>query len=104
MRAFCDLEGTGNGGITGITSRLDYLHFLGVDCIWLLPIYPSPLKVTLVKYSNEQVFNNINVKDDGYDVADYCDVHPDYGTIEDFRTLVAAVHERNMKVCLIIHC
>jgi trehalose synthase len=80
VRAFCDLEGTGNGGITGITSRLDYLHYLGVDCIWLLPIYPSPLK------------------DDGYDVADYCDIHPDYGNIEDFKTLVAAVHERNMKI------
>lgn len=70
VRAFCDLEGTGNGGITGITSRLDYLHYLGVDCIWLLPIYPSPLK------------------DDGYDVADYCDIHPDYGSIEDFRVSI----------------
>lgn len=80
VRAFCDLEGTGNGGLTGITSRLDYLHYLGVDCVWLLPIYPSPLK------------------DDGYDVADYCDIHPDYGNIEDFRTLVNAVHERNMKI------
>jgi len=80
VRAFCDLDGTGHGGITGITSRLDYLHYLGVDCIWLLPIYPSPLK------------------DDGYDVADYCDIHPDYGTIENFRTLVKATHERNMKI------
>eukprot|EP01132_Coremiostelium_polycephalum_P006232 gene6232-7762_t len=80
VRAFCDTEGTGNGGISGITSRLDYLHNLGVDCIWLLPIYPSPLK------------------DDGYDVSDYCDIHPDYGTLNDFKVLVKAVHERNMKI------
>ncbi|GAM28561.1 hypothetical protein SAMD00019534_117370 [Acytostelium subglobosum LB1] len=80
VRAFSDVEGTGNGGISGITSKLDYLHSLGVDCIWLLPIYPSPLK------------------DDGYDVADYCDIHPDYGTLNDFKILVNAVHERNMKI------
>ncbi|EGG20806.1 proteasome activator complex subunit 4 [Cavenderia fasciculata] len=80
VRAFCDVEGTGNGGISGITAKLDYLHSLGVDCIWLLPIYPSPLK------------------DDGYDVADYCDIHPDYGTLNDFKVLVKAVHERNMKI------
>lgn len=80
VRAFCDLDGTGHGGISGITSKLDYLHYLGVDCIWLLPIYPSPLK------------------DDGYDVSDYCNVHPDYGTLDDFKTLVNAVHERNMKI------
>lgn len=49
MRAFCDLEGTGHGGLTGITSKLDYLHALGVDCIWLLPIYPSPLKVVSMR-------------------------------------------------------
>ncbi|EFA80195.1 Alpha amylase family protein [Heterostelium album PN500] len=80
VRAFCDVEGTGNGGISGITAKLDYLHSLGVDCIWLLPIYPSPLK------------------DDGYDVSDYCDIHPDYGTLNDFKILVKAVHERNMKI------
>eukprot|EP01133_Synstelium_polycarpum_P015865 gene15865-18851_t len=80
VRAFCDVEGTGSGGISGITAKLDYLHALGVDCIWLLPIYPSPLK------------------DDGYDVSDYCDIHPDYGTLNDFKILVKAVHERNMKI------
>ncbi|KAN0029375.1 hypothetical protein ACTFIV_011266 [Dictyostelium citrinum] len=80
VRAFCDIEGTGNGGISGITNKLDYLHTLGVDCIWLLPIYPSPLK------------------DDGYDISDYCDIHPDYGTLNDFKILVKAVHERNMKI------
>ncbi|KYQ93335.1 Alpha amylase family protein [Tieghemostelium lacteum] len=80
VRAFCDIEGTGNGGLSGITNKLDYLHSLGVDCIWLLPIYPSPLK------------------DDGYDVSDYCDIHPDYGNLNDFKILVKAVHERNMKI------
>jgi len=80
VRAFYDIDGTGNGGLAGITNKLDYLHSLGVDCIWLLPIYPSPLK------------------DDGYDVADYCDIHPDYGNINDFKILVKAVHERNMKI------
>lgn len=80
VRAFCDSNGDGFGDLRGLTSQLDYLNNLGVDCIWLLPIYPSPLK------------------DDGYDVADYVDVHPDYGTLDDFRTLVNAVHERNMRI------
>lgn len=70
----------GHGDIAGLTSKLDYLHYLGVDCLWLLPICPSPLK------------------DDGYDVADYCNIHPDYGTLQDFKTLVAAVHERSMRI------
>lgn len=80
VRAFCDSNGDGMGDLRGLTSQLDYLSNLGVDCIWLLPIYPSPLK------------------DDGYDVANYVDIHPDYGTLEDFRTLVNAVHERNMRI------
>lgn len=80
VRAFCDSNADGFGDLPGVTSRLDYLSSLGVNCVWLLPIYPSPLK------------------DDGYDVADYCDVHPDYGNIEDFKTLVKAVHERNMRI------
>lgn len=80
VRAFCDSNGDGHGDLKGLTSRLDYLANLGVNCIWLLPIYPSPLK------------------DDGYDVSDYCNIHPTYGNLEDFKTLVAAVHERNMKI------
>jgi len=56
------------------------LSNLGVNCVWLLPIYPSPLR------------------DDGYDVADYCNIHPHYGNLEDFKTLVKAVHERNMRI------
>jgi len=80
VRAFCDSNGDGYGDLAGLTSRLDYLSTLGVNCVWLLPIYPSPLK------------------DDGYDVADYVNIHPDYGTLEDFKTLVKAVHERNMRI------
>lgn len=80
VRAFCDSNGDGFGDLQGLTSRLDYLSTLGVNCIWLLPIYPSPLK------------------DDGYDVSDYVNVHPHYGTLEDFKTLVMAAHERNMRL------
>jgi len=80
VRAFCDSNGDGHGDLQGVTSRLDYLSNLGVNCVWLLPIYPSPLR------------------DDGYDVADYCGVHPHYGNIEDFKTRVNAVHERNMRI------
>jgi trehalose synthase len=80
VRAFCDSNGDGYGDLQGLTSRLDYLSSLGVNCIWLLPIYPSPLK------------------DDGYDVADYVGIHPHYGSLRDFQTLVKAVHERNMRI------
>lgn len=80
VRAFCDGNGDGHGDLEGLTSRLDYLSALGVNCIWLLPIYPSPLR------------------DDGYDVADYTNIHPNYGTLNHFRTLVKAVHERNMRI------
>lgn len=80
VRAFCDSNGDGHGDLVGLTSKLDYLHSLGVDCLWLLPIYPSPLK------------------DDGYDVANYVDIHPDYGNLADFKTFVNAVHERSMRV------
>jgi maltose alpha-D-glucosyltransferase/alpha-amylase len=80
VRAFADGNGDGNGDLPGLTTKLDYLRDLGVDCLWLLPIYPSPCR------------------DDGYDVADYCDIHPDYGTVEDFATLVKEAHERNLRV------
>jgi hypothetical protein len=75
VRAFADGNGDGNGDLPGLTTKLDYLRDLGVDCLWLLPIYPSPCR------------------DDGYDVADYCGIHPDYGTVEDFATLVKEAHE-----------
>jgi len=82
VRAFCDSNGDGIGDISGLTSRLDYLYGLGVNCIWLLPIYASPLR------------------DDGYDVSDYYSVHPDLGNLEEFKGLVRAVHERNMRIIM----
>ncbi len=69
IRAYCDSNGDGIGDIRGLISKLDYIKNLGVDCIWILPIFVSPLK------------------DDGYDIADYYNVHPDYGTLEDFKSL-----------------
>ena len=80
VRAFSDSNADGIGDFPGLTSRLDYLSRLGVDTIWLLPFYPSPLR------------------DDGYDIANYYDVHSSYGTIEDFRTFLDAAHARNMRV------
>jgi len=82
VRAFFDSNCDGIGDIPGLTSKLDYLYGLGINCIWLLPIYPSPLK------------------DDGYDVSDYYNVHPDYGTLDDFKVLVRSVHERNMRIIM----
>ena len=69
VRAFYDSNGDGHGDLAGLTSKLDYLQDLGVDAIWLLPIYPSPLQ------------------DDGYDIADYHDIHPDYGNLDDFKDI-----------------
>lgn len=80
VRAFCDSNGDGKGDLPGLASKLDYLQELGIDCLWLLPIYPSPLK------------------DDGYDIADYYGVHPDYGTLDDFQDLVEGAHSRGMRV------
>src|SRR2546429_9927263 len=67
VRAFSDSNGDGIGDFKGLTAKLNYLHDLGVTAIWLLPFYPSPLR------------------DDGYDIADYCDIHPTYGTLRDFK-------------------
>jgi maltose alpha-D-glucosyltransferase/alpha-amylase len=80
VRAFCDSNGDGIGDIPGLTSRLDYLQALGVDAIWLLPITPSPWR------------------DGGYDVSDFFGVHPEYGTLDDFRTLVAEAHRRDLRI------
>lgn len=80
LRSFCDSNGDGKGDLPGLTSKLDYLKELGVDCLWLLPMFPSPLK------------------DDGYDIADYYNIHPDYGTVEDFKTLIDQAHARGMRV------
>ncbi len=82
VRAFFDSNNDGIGDFQGLTQRLDYLQDLGVTCLWLLPFFPSPLK------------------DDGYDIADYLNVHPDYGTLDDFRGFLNAAHERNMQVMI----
>ena len=79
-RSFADLDGDGLGDIAGITSRVDYLDELGVDAVWLSPFYPSALA------------------DGGYDVADYRDVDPKLGTLEDFDEMVAALHDRGIRV------
>jgi alpha-glucosidase len=79
-RSFADSNGDGMGDLAGITSRIDYLAELGVDAIWLSPFYPSALA------------------DGGYDVADYRDVHPQIGTLEDFDRLVAAAKARGIKM------
>jgi maltose alpha-D-glucosyltransferase / alpha-amylase len=82
VRAFQDSNGDGQGDFQGLTRRLDYLESLGVDCLWLLPFYDSP------------------GKDDGYDVADYCSVHPSYGTLDDFKTFLDEAHRRNLRVMI----
>ncbi len=80
VRAFKDSNGDGIGDFPGLTSKLDYIQQLGVTAIWLLPFYPSPLR------------------DDGYDIADYKDVHPSYGTLADFQTFLDEAHRRDMRV------
>lgn len=80
VRAFADSNGDGIGDFQGLISKMDYLEDLGVNTIWLLPFFPSPLK------------------DDGYDVTEFCDVHPDYGTMADFRQFLKEAHARGMRV------
>ncbi len=82
VRAFKDGSGDGHGDLKGLLDRLDYLQELGVDCVWLLPINPSPLF------------------DDGYDVADYRGIHEDFGTLEDFKAIVDGVHQRGMYIII----
>src|SRR5437588_7941003 len=81
-RSFADGNGDGIGDLAGIRSRLDYLEWLGVDAVWISPIYPSPMA------------------DFGYDVSDYVDIHPIFGTMQDFDALVQALHQRGMHVIL----
>src|SRR5215831_20190901 len=80
VRAFADANGDGIGDFAGLTTRLDYLQDLGVTALWLLPFYPSPLR------------------DGGYDIADYRDVHPAYGTMGDFRRFLDEAHARGLRV------
>ena len=80
VRGFYDSNGDGVGDFRGLTEKLDYLEWLGVDCLWLLPMYASPLK------------------DGGYDIADYYAILPEYGTLEDFRQFIDAAHARGIRV------
>jgi alpha-glucosidase len=83
VRSFQDTNGDGIGDLPGLTSRLDYLkNDLRVDALWLMPIMPTPFK------------------DSGYDVADYLDIHPEYGTLEDFDVFLKAAHERGIRVLI----
>jgi len=80
VRTYCDSNGDGIGDFRGLTTKLDYLQELGINAIWLLPFYPSPLR------------------DDGYDIADYTSVHPSYGTLQDFKDFLVAAHNRRIRV------
>ena len=82
VKAFFDSDNDGIGDFRGLTQKLDYLQDLGVTCLWLLPFFPSPLR------------------DDGYDISDYLNVHPSYGTLDDFRTFLKAAHARNLQVLI----
>lgn len=80
IKAFFDSDNNGTGDFAGLIQKLDYLQNLGVNTLWLLPFYPSPMR------------------DDGYDIADYRNVHPEYGTMADFKQFVKEAHRRNLKV------
>ena len=80
VKTFLDSNDDGIGDFQGLTSKLGYIRDLGVNTIWLMPFYPSPLK------------------DDGYDIADYKNVHPQYGTLDDFRTMLREAHRLGLKV------
>ena len=82
VRSFQDTDANGTGDLPGVISRLDYLTWLGVDAVWLSPVYPSPMT------------------DFGYDVSDYCNVDPLFGTLADMDALIAAAHARGLKVIL----
>src|SRR5579884_853436 len=80
VRSFFDANGDGAGDFRGLTEKLDYLQWLGIDCIWLLPFYQSPLR------------------DGGYDISDFTNIHPDYGTVDDVQELIDAAHARRIRV------
>ncbi|CAA9549940.1 MAG: GH13_16 / GH13_36 / GH13_4 / GH13 / GH13_ 17 / GH13_23 / GH13_31 / GH13_40 / GH13_35 / GH13 _29 / GH13_30 / GH13_20 / GH13_2 / GH13_1 / GH13 _34 / GH13_18 / GH13_21 / GH13_37 / GH13_19 / GH13_10 [uncultured Thermomicrobiales bacterium] len=80
VKSFMDASGDGIGDFRGMTEKLDYIRDLGVDCIWLLPMYPSPLN------------------DDGYDIAGFYDIHSDFGTIDDFKEFLDAAHAKGLRV------
>ena len=76
VKAFFDSDNSGIGDFAGLTEKLDYLESLGVNTVWLLPFYPSPFK------------------DDGYDISDYRGIHPEYGTLRDFKRFLRKAHQR----------
>ncbi len=80
VKSFCDSNGDGIGDLRGLMTKLDYLESLGITALWLLPFYPSPLR------------------DDGYDISDYRNIHPDYGNLRDFKRFLKAAHERGIRV------
>ena len=80
MKSFADSNGDGVGDFPGLIEKLDYIAELGVTCIWLLPFYPSPRR------------------DDGYDISEYRDVHPEYGTLADVRRFIDEAHARGIRV------
>jgi maltose alpha-D-glucosyltransferase/alpha-amylase len=82
VRTFYDSNGDGIGDFQGLDQKLDYLQELGINAVWLMPFFPSPLR------------------DDGYDIADYTSVHSSYGTLEDFRTFLGSAHERGIRVII----
>lgn len=82
VRSFKDSNGDGFGDLPGLIEKLDYLQLLGIDCVWLMPIYPSPLR------------------DDGYDIADYCSIAPGYGNLGDFRALIESAHARGIRIIM----
>ena len=81
-RSFCDGNGDGIGDLQGVLSKMDYLQELGINCIWFSPLYPSPNA------------------DFGYDIADYKNIHPDYGDLELFKTVLDEAHKRGIKVIM----
>ncbi|MFZ0679214.1 alpha-amylase family glycosyl hydrolase, partial [Candidatus Binatus sp.] len=80
VRSFFDSNADGVGDFPGLTAKLDYLHSLGVTTLWLLPFYPSPMR------------------DDGYDISDYTNIHPSCGTLRDFKIFVREAHRRGLKI------
>ena len=89
VRTFKDSNGDGIGDFRGLISQLPYIKKLGIDCIWLMPIYPSPLR------------------DDGYDISDYYGIHPDLGTIEDFKEVLNTAHQLGLRIIIDLvlnHC
>jgi maltose alpha-D-glucosyltransferase / alpha-amylase len=82
VKSFADSNGDGVGDFRGLTSKLDHLASLGVDCLWLQPMYPSPFR------------------DDGYDISDYTSIHPSYGSLEDFKDFLNQAHGRGLRVII----